>query len=184
MSLLPFWLRRRLWPCAPIHRRSVGVRLALEVLEDRQLPSTTPATNPAYTLWRQQTFRLDDAARVAPAIPVATVQAAGISTNASFGANIGLNQVLSTTPYRGDGYSVAVIDTGINYNDPNLGGGWGRRVIAGWDFANNDADPMDDNGHGTFVASEIGSSSPTYSGLAPGANLIALKVLDRTGSGN
>ncbi len=42
---------------------------------------------------------------------------------------------------------------------------------------------MDDNGHGTFVASEIGSSSTTYSGVAPNVNLIALKVLDSTGSG-
>ena len=184
MNLLPLWVRRRLWPCAPIRRRFTGVRLVVEALEDRQLPSTTPASDPAYALWRQQTFHIDDAAQVATATPVATVQAAGTLSNASFGANIGLNQVLAGTPYKGDGYSVAVIDTGINYSDPNLGGGWGRRVIAGWDFVNNDADPMDDNGHGTFVASEIGSSSATYSGVAPDVNLIALKVLDSTGSGN
>src|SRR5439155_5173887 len=91
----------------------------------------------------------------------------------------------TNTPYRGDGYSVVVIDTGIDYNNPSLGAGFGagKRVVAGWDFANNDANPMDDNGHGTHVAGIIGSSDATYSGIAPNVNLIALKVLGADGSG-
>ena len=43
---------------------------------------------------------------------------------------------------------------------------------------------MDDNGHGTHVAGIIGSSDPTYSGVAPNVNFIALKVLDANGSGS
>ena len=97
---------------------------------------------------------------------------------------IGLPQVFASTDYRGSGYSVAIIDTGIDYNHPDLGGGWGNRVVAGYDFYNHDADPLDDNGHGTHVAGIVGSSNTTYSGIAPDVDLIALKVLGANGSGS
>ena len=74
---------------------------------------------------------------------------------------------MANYPYRGSGYSVAVIDTGIDYNNPALGGGWGKRVIAGYNFVNNNPNPMDDNGHGTHVAGIIGSSDPTYPASPP-----------------
>ena len=98
---------------------------------------------------------------------------------------IGLPTVFANTSYRGQGYSVAVIDTGIDYDDPDLGGGFGAgyKVVAGYNFVNDTANPMDDNGHGTVVASEIAANSSTYSGVAPDADLIALKVLDASGSG-
>src|SRR5581483_8165698 len=102
----------------------------------------------------------------------------------SFAPDIGLDKARSAFSYNGAGYSVAVIDTGIDYTHPDLGGAWGARVVAGWDFVNNDADPMDDNGHGTHVAGIIGSSNATYYGVASGVNLIALKVLDANGSGS
>src|SRR6266702_632889 len=55
----------------------------------------------------------------------------------------------------GAGTSIVIIDTGVDYNAPDLGGGFGagHKVIAGWDFVDNDADPMDTDGHGTGVAS-------------------------------
>src|SRR5262249_2865180 len=105
------------------------------------------------------------------------------AVNSDFRGIIGLDAAQANYPYRGQGYSVAVLDTGINYNDPNLGGGWGKRVIAGWNFHANNGSPMDDNGHGTFVAGEIASSSATYPGVAPDVNLIALKVLDGSNNG-
>ena len=181
------WSKTWLWGwahgmTAPARRVPPVARLAVETLEDRLVPSS-PSTNDAlYQLWRQQTFHVDDV-RVATASSVAAQVSA--PTNASFGSLIGLPSAFTNTPYRGDGYSVAVIDTGIDYNNPNLGGGFGpsHRVIAGWNFVNNSADPMDDNGHGTHVAGIIGSSNGSYSGVAPNVNLIALKVLDSTGSG-
>ena len=100
-----------------------------------------------------------------------------------FAQDIGLDQAALDYPYRGSGYSVAIIDTGIDYNNPALGGGWGKRVIAGYNFVNNTSDPMDDNGHGTHVAGIIGSSNPTYTGVAPDVDFVALKVLDASGSG-
>jgi subtilisin family serine protease len=177
MNRLPSWLRRWL-PAARTPRTLRRSPLAIETLESRVVPTTSLS----YQQWAQQRIHLDDVT-VAPAMTVHSAAAQTAATNNSFGSLIGLNQVLAGTSYRGAGYSVAVIDTGINYNDPNLGGGWGKRVIAGWNFINNTGNPLDDNGHGTFVASEIASSSSTYSGIAPDVNLVALKVLDNTGSG-
>ncbi|MSU77348.1 MAG: hypothetical protein EXS16_04540 [Gemmataceae bacterium] len=179
----------RIWPWArsrgkqaPVLRVPGRVHLNVEVLESRLVPSAT--TNTPYDLWRTQTYRVDDVAVANIAPTNVTTQATPM--NSSFGNLIGLPSAFGTTTYRGTGYSVVVIDTGIDYRHADLGGGFGagRRVIAGWDFVNNDADPLDDNGHGTHVAGIIGSSSATYSGVAPGVNLIALKVLGADGSGS
>lgn len=85
---------------------------------------------------------------------------------------------------RGQGITVAVVDTGVDYTNPSLGGGFGpgRKVVAGYDFVNDDADPMDDNGHGTHVAGIVAGNG-TVTGVAPEAELTAYKVLDGTGAG-
>jgi hypothetical protein len=99
---------------------------------------------------------------------------------------IGLNAVQSAYPYRGAGYTVAVLDTGIDYNDADLGGGFGagHRVVAGYNFVNNTANPMDDNGHGTHLAGIIGSSNASSPGIDPEVDFVALKVLDANMNGN
>jgi subtilisin family serine protease len=100
---------------------------------------------------------------------------------------INANDVWAKYPtITGAGQTVAVIDTGIDYNHSALGGGFGvgHRVVAGWDFVDNDADPMDLNGHGTHVAGIIGSSNSTYKGVAPQVNFAALRILDANGEGN
>jgi subtilisin family serine protease len=87
----------------------------------------------------------------------------------------------------GAGESVAVIDSGIDYNHPVLGGGWGNKVIAGWDFGSNDSDPMSSSyAHGTGVAGMIGANGydyggAHYQGIAPGAKLIALRETNTNG---
>jgi subtilisin family serine protease len=85
----------------------------------------------------------------------------------------------------GQGLRVAIIDTGIDYTHPDLGNGFGpsHRVIGGYDFVNNDNDPMDDNGHGTHVAGIVAANGGVV-GVAPGANLLAYKALDANGSGS
>ncbi len=85
---------------------------------------------------------------------------------------------------RGDGVTVAILDTGIDYNLDSLGGGFGpeHKVVDGYDFVNDDADPMDDNGHGTHVAGiVVGNGAVT--GMAPDASVTAYKVLDDAGGG-
>ncbi|WP_019676096.1 S8 family peptidase [Arsukibacterium perlucidum] len=85
----------------------------------------------------------------------------------------------------GHGINVAVLDTGIDYTHPALGGcfGAGCKVVAGYDFHNQDNDPMDGDGHGTHVAGIIAAQTDNYSGVAPNVNLHAYKVLSDDGSG-
>ncbi len=84
----------------------------------------------------------------------------------------------------GKNISVCIVDTGVNYTQPDLGGcfGTGCKVIGGYDFVNSDSDPMDDNGHGTHVAGIIAANG-TLKGVAPDANIVAVKVLDSQGYG-
>jgi len=90
----------------------------------------------------------------------------------------------------GDGQTVAVIDTGIAYEHYALGGGFGTgyRVVGGYDFTDErDADPYDDGpagSHGTHVAGIIGSSDDADPGVAPGVDLVALRVFDDAGLGS
>jgi Ca2+-binding RTX toxin-like protein/20S proteasome alpha/beta subunit len=73
----------------------------------------------------------------------------------------------------GAGLSVAVLDTGINLSHPFFG----NRIVYSYDFSgSNDPNASDTNGHGSNVASIIGSQDGTYTGMAPGVNIIALKV--------
>ena len=84
-------------------------------------------------------------------------------------------------PNKGAGVKVAIIDTGIDYNHSDLHANYN----GGWDFVNNDAYPMDDNGHGTHVAGTVAAEDNGFGvvGVAPEAELYSLKVLDATGRG-
>ncbi len=80
----------------------------------------------------------------------------------------------------GKGQVICVIDTGIDYTHPDLGGciGPNCRIIGGYDFTNNDADPMDvGTGHGTHVAGIIAGKG-LFTGVAHDAKLLAVRVCD------
>lgn len=78
---------------------------------------------------------------------------------------------------------VAVIDTGVDYTHPDLA----ANVVMGWDFIDDDDDPMDESGHGTHVAGLIAASSPVggngITGISPYSKVLAVRVLDQYGSG-
>ena len=97
---------------------------------------------------------------------------------------IGASTVAGTYGVTGAGIRVAVLDTGIDYTHADLGGclGVACKVAGGYDFVNDDSDPRDDHGHGTHVAGII-SANGTLKGVAPGATLLAYKVLDSAGYG-
>jgi subtilisin family serine protease len=81
----------------------------------------------------------------------------------------------------GSGINVAVVDTGIELNHPDLA----LNIKGGYNAINPLRSPNDDNGHGTHVAGIIGALDNTIGviGAAPTVNLYAVKVLSRTGSG-
>ncbi|MBC7645095.1 MAG: S8 family serine peptidase [Thermoleophilia bacterium] len=78
--------------------------------------------------------------------------------------------------------TIAVVDTGVDYNHPDLAG----KVIKGHDFVSNDEDPMDQNDHGTHVAgiaAAVTNNAIGVAGVAPSAKILAVRVLDGTGNG-
>ena len=92
----------------------------------------------------------------------------------------------------GEGITIGVIDTGVDYTHADLGGctqttdindGSCSKVIGGYDFINNDNDPIDDQGHGTHVAATAAGNG-VLKGVAPDAKIYAYKVLDSSGSGS
>jgi len=98
---------------------------------------------------------------------------------------IGADEVWAQYGATGDSIRIGVLDTGIDYLHPDLGGGFGAgyKVAGGWDFVNKDADPRDDNGHGTHVAGIIAANGANLKGVAPQATLYAYKVFDSQGNG-
>ncbi len=99
---------------------------------------------------------------------------------------------------------IAVIDTGVDYNHSDLSGNiWSNGAeipnngrdddgngfvddVRGWDFANNDNNPMDDNDHGTHVSGIIAASGNNSAGVVGvnwSARIMPLKFMDRTGAG-
>ncbi len=84
---------------------------------------------------------------------------------------------------------LGIFDTGIDYNHEDLGHGFGAymKVRGGWDWVNNDADPMDDRFHGTLVAGIAGAlTNNTNNGQPIGISGVAggWNYERSTGSGN
>ena len=102
----------------------------------------------------------------------------------------GLTQVRNNYGFLGAGQTVAIIDSGIAFDHWALGNGYGAnfRVVGGWDFAENDANPYDDGpegSHGTHVAGIVGAdrTGTADDGVAPGVDLVGLRVFDDAGNG-
>lgn len=87
-----------------------------------------------------------------------------------------INSVYVNTPTIGKGVTVAIIDSGVAPH-PDLE----NKIVASVDFISGKTTPYDDMGHGTHVAGIVAGtgklSNGKYRGVAPGANIAALKVL-------
>jgi serine protease AprX len=92
----------------------------------------------------------------------------------------------------GEGVTVAILDSGVGVN-PDLGA---ERIVGWIDLVKGKRHPYDDAGHGTFVAGLIagdgtaslpvedgGLATTQFRGVAPAADIVAVKVLDRFGQG-
>ncbi|NWJ42669.1 S8 family serine peptidase [Marine Group I thaumarchaeote] len=81
----------------------------------------------------------------------------------------------TSIPYQsgfdGSGIVVSIIDTGIDFNHPDLEG----KIIGGYDFVDNDEMPEDTNGHGTQVAGIIAANG-NLKGIAPNSKILMYKV--------
>ena len=103
----------------------------------------------------------------------------------------------------GQGVTVAVLDTGVAYSNAGRCPGRTARAatvacrrspdfrdgdfVRGYDFVDDDKRPNDENGHGTHVAGTIGEGtgdSVAVTGLAYGARIMPVRVLDRLGEGD
>lgn len=76
--------------------------------------------------------------------------------------------------------TIAVLDTGVNAQHPALK----SRVLPGYDFVNNDKNPLDDHGHGTHVAGiAAANTTEKMTGLDLHADILPVKVMDHHGDG-
>ncbi|MBS3053669.1 MAG: S8 family peptidase [Candidatus Aenigmarchaeota archaeon] len=98
------------------------------------------------------------------------------AANKQIGADI-----VQSSGNTGSGRKIVVLDTGYNYNHPELSSSY----LGGKDFVNYDNDPADDNGHGTHVAGIITADGidAKAKGVAPDAGIVSGKVLDASGGG-
>jgi subtilisin family serine protease len=112
--------------------------------------------------------------------------------NGRTSATIGARSARLIYGYTGAGIGVAVLDSGVSGWHDDLTGRsvypyGNQRVVKFVDFVNGLPLPYDDNGHGTHVSGTIlGNGYDSFgsqAGMAPGAHLISLKVLDANGNG-
>jgi len=172
------------------------------------------------TLWNGLSIRVSNPADVAelsrlsgvraiyPVVAVAmpeSVPAADDPELATALAMTGADIAQNSLGLTGAGIRVAVMDTGLDYDHPDLGGcfGAGCRVVTGWDFVGDafnadstsplynpvavpDNDPDDCNGHGTHVSGIVGASGDPSTGgvrgVAPGVTFGAYRVFGCNGS--
>ncbi len=180
------------WTLKPgLRRHSRLHRPHLESLDDRCLLSTglhagqvhaARIHHALHAAYQTAPHHLHPALRVRPA---GTEAVSSVSASGAFDPVIGASTVQSSYGVNGSGMAVAVIDTGIDSNNPAIG----SRVIAAYDFSNpNVANPPQGSNanstsspHGTGVAGLIGSNNPADPGVAPGVNLVDLKVTNASG---
>jgi minor extracellular serine protease Vpr len=138
---------------------------------------------------------------VATVYPNATLSLPPYQPDLNFAGGLtGADLVKSNLGFDGSGVRVAVMDTGIDYHHPDLGGcfGPGCRVETGWDFVgdafnvsdpafpinpvpNPDPDPDDCNGHGSHVSGIVGANG-RIDGVAPGVTFGAYRVFGCEGN--
>lgn len=175
-----------------VARNTIFRTARFESLESRRFMSATPHTDdPDFVLdyildvqtQQQPISRFSFSGTAAGAVARQASLAQQSLANAHL--QTGLTAARSAYGLTGRGQTVAIIDTGLAYDHTALGGGWGNRMVGGWDFAENDWNPYDDvaGAHGTHVAGIVGNTEPTNPGVATGVDFVALRVFNDSGSG-
>ena len=119
-----------------------------------------------------------------------TVQALEYSSENELGNSWGADHVNADAAfaagYSGEGIKVAVLDSGVNFNHFDLSENFDSSANElGYDFVSDDFNPEDVYGHGTHVAGILAAASNGFGivGVAPNAQIVALRVLDDNGEG-
>ena len=119
-----------------------------------------------------------------------TVQALEYSPENELGNSWGANHINADDAleagYSGEGVKVAVLDSGVNFNHFDLRDNFDLSANElGYDFVSDDFFPEDVYGHGTHVAGILAAASNGFGvvGVAPNAQIVALRVLDDNGEG-
>jgi thermitase len=140
--------------------------------------------------------RLEDQPGVVDAQPNYIYHALAAAPNDSqfghlwgMGGTPGVGALAAWDRSRGAGQVIAVVDTGVDLTHPDLAGNlWsGPGGIHGHDFVDNDDVPDDFNLHGTHVAgtaAAIADNGQGVAGVAPQAQIMAVRALNSEGSGN
>jgi len=105
-----------------------------------------------------------------PASPQSGTLRADIKAREGWDETIGSEEVV-----------IAILDTGVDFNHPDLDD---KLLSTGYDFVNDDTDPTDDNGHGTFVAGIAAAETNNGEGIAGVAwncTVLPIKVADSVG---
>jgi len=119
-------------------------------------------------------------------LPASTVGATVVPDDPRLGEQWGIDALHLPDAWdtaTGDGIVIAIVDTGIDIDHPDLR----KRIVDGYDFVDNDDTPRDDNGHGTHVAgiaAAAGNNGRGITGAAPDALIMPVRVLDTDGTGN
>ena len=105
------------------------------------------------------------------------------SSQKSYLGPLRVDRAWDASPTKGANITVAVVDTGVDQQHPDLAG----RVLSGTNIAPTTNSVQDDNGHGTMVAGIIAADMNNLrgiAGIAPQAKILPVKVLDAGGGGN
>jgi len=123
-------------------------------------------------------------AAVSKALPSSLTFSFDASGNGTPPGNWGLQQVGASAAWplaNGSGVTVAVLDSGVRTDQPDLAG----RLLPGWNAIANNSNTNDDSGHGTFVAGIIaGAAGGGVTGVAPGVKILPVKILDSQDNGS
>jgi subtilisin family serine protease len=144
-------------------------RPILEIIKEGKLLKV-PASDPEAPVYRLPPFKVNELVQFMP-----------MGQTTDWGMEI-LNIPQLWRATRGRGVRVAVLDTGWDYNHPDLQGG----VVKGIDMTNSRSREFDVNGHGTHCCGIVGARDNSLGvvGAAPECEIIAIKVLGDDGSGS
>jgi serine protease len=116
---------------------------------------------------------ITDAGSVVEALPRARLMDSGLPTPSADQWFLTAQNMPTAWEFtQGEGVTVAVVDTGVDLEHPDLK----ANLLPGYDFVDDDAEPMDIAGHGTHVAGLVAANGKAL-GVAPKAKILPVRVL-------